>query len=263
MFKELLNTVSKNISTIRSIIHTNDQLRKIVFGESAVTRWELDEDIELTALMWSVPSAADWRVYDHCAVITRLYAIYEGFIEDLVRDWIMCLPNIFPRYSDLAEKIRGTHQIGVANLLLELKKKKHRFEHLSVEKVVRGLFLGVSGSEDKYELVPDAFLLHDQNLWKEALEKLFADAGIPDAWNWVKEHRDVKHFVKEVLANEKTAEGELKELIGYRNEAAHGAVIDNVLGSSTLLEFCNFVEVNKNQADNNNHHCSGVNFQLQ
>jgi hypothetical protein len=243
MFQELIETVIVNISTVRSIIQTNDRLREIIFSKSPIIEQESKENTELILLRQVVPSTTDWRVYDHCAVVTRLYAIYESFVEDLVTDWILYLPEIFPCYSDLAEEIRGTHQIGVAQLLQELKKKKSRFAHLSVEEVIRGLFFGVAGGESKYDLVPDAFLLHDQNLRKEALEKLFANAGIQSAWNWVEKHRDIRLFVEEVLGSENTAEGELNELISYRNDAAHSAVIDNVLGSSTLLELCNFVEV--------------------
>jgi hypothetical protein len=54
-------------------------------------------------------------------------------------------------------------------LLLEL--KKNRYEHLSLEEVIRGLFHGVTGEKD-YEILPDAFLFHEQNLRREPLEKM-------------------------------------------------------------------------------------------
>jgi hypothetical protein len=242
MFQAHLKTVKVNISTIRSIIQTNERLRGIAFGEGTATRQELEEGAEfiISALMQDAPKATEWRVYDHCAVVTRLYAIYEHFVEDLITDWVQRLPDLFPLYSELADRIRETHRMGVGRLLLDL--TKNRFQHLSTEGVVRGLFFGITGGEEKYELVPDAFLLHEQNLRREALEKLFADAGISNAWGWVEKHRVVKRFVEEIRANENTAEGELNELITYRNEAAHGAVIDNFLGSNALLELCDFVE---------------------
>ncbi|MCL1473859.1 MAE_28990/MAE_18760 family HEPN-like nuclease [Argonema antarcticum] len=241
MFDELLKIVSINISTIRKIIQTNDRLRGIVFGDETVIQQELDENTQLTKLIEDIPSNREWRVYDHCAAVTRLYAIYEGFVEELIRNWVQSLPEMFPLYSDLNDKIRETHQIGVGKLLLELKKKKNRFQHLSVEKVVRGLLRGVT-DEEKYELVSDAFLLHEQNLRKEAIEQLFSGAGIPNTWVWVENHRAIKHFVENVRARENTAEGELEQLIEYRNEAAHRAIIDETLGEKELLDLCNFVE---------------------
>lgn len=238
MFQELLNTVKVKTSTVRALIQTNERLREIVFGKGSVTRQESDEETELTVLIKGVPGVTEWRVYDHCAVVTRLYAIYERFVENLITDWVRLLPSIFPRYVDLEETIQNTHRAGVGRLLCDL--KKNRFEHLSIDQVVRGLFRGVTG-EEEYALLPDAFLLHEQNLWKGVLEQLLTSAGIPNAWGWVEKHRAVKHFL-EVRVSENTAEGELNELITYRNEAAHGAVIDNFLGSNALLELCEFIE---------------------
>jgi len=238
MFQELLNTVNVKTSTVRALIQTNERLREIVFGRGSVTRQESDEDTELTRLIKGVPGVTDWRVYDHCAVVTRLYAIYERFVENLITDWVRLLPSIFPRYVDLEETIQNTHRTGVGRLLCDL--KKNRFEHLSIDQVVQGLFRGVTG-EEEYALLPDAFLLHEQNLRKGVLEQLLAGAGIQNAWAWVEKHRAVKHFL-EVRVSENTAEGELNELVTYRNEAAHGAVIDNFLGSNALLELCEFIE---------------------
>lgn len=232
MFQQLLATVRTNISTVRSIIKTNDRLRDIAFGGGAIT------NPLFSTLTQNIPSAKEWRVYDHCSVVTRLYAIYERFVENLVGDWLGLLPGLFPRYSDLEESIQNTHQMGVGRLLIEM--KKNRYGHLSIEEVVRGLFRGVTGEE--YQLLPDAFLLHEQNLRRQPLEKLFADAGIPNAWAWVEKHRAIKNFVEEIRGSQNTAEGELNELISYRNDAAHGEPIDNFLGSDALLELCDFVE---------------------
>lgn len=239
MFDELLKIVSVNVSTVRKIIQTNDRLRGIVFREDTTIQQELDENTHLTKLIEAIPSEREWQVYDHCAVVTRLYAIYERFVEDLIAEWLELLPGIVTKYSDLEERIKDTHQIGVGRLLLDLKKK--RFEHLSLNEVIQGLFNGVTGKK-KYKLIPDAFLLHEQNLRREVLEKLFADAGISNAWGWVDKHRKVKQFIEEVRGSQNTAEGELNELITYRNDAAHGSIVDDILGTEKLLELGDFVE---------------------
>jgi hypothetical protein len=242
MFQEQLRTVSEQIQTVRSIIATSKKLRDILFQPMRNENLKTDKSSKILSLKNIAPSLNDWQIYDHCSAVTRLYAIYENFVENIITDWIVLLPSLFQNYSDLAEEVRSTHQIGVAQLLQELKKKKSRFEHLSVEEVIRGLFLGVSNSENQYDLVPEAFLLHDQNLRKEALEKLFADAGLPKAWSWIERHRDMKFFVEEVRANENTPEGELKQLINYRNESAHGGIVSSFLDTNTLLTLCEFVE---------------------
>ncbi|MFB8790354.1 MAG: MAE_28990/MAE_18760 family HEPN-like nuclease [Potamolinea sp.] len=238
MFNELLQTVSVSIATVRSILQTNDRLRKILFAQDHVTRQILEENKEFKSLLDVAPTETEWLVCDHCAAVTRLYAIYERFVEDLISDWLRFLPELFSRYSDLGEKVKNTHREGVGRLLLDL--NKNRFQHLSVDKVVQGLFSGITDTE-KYTLLPEAFLLHEQNLRKEVIEKIFQDAGIENAWKWVINHREIKNFVEEIRGSQNTAEGELKQLIDYRNEAAHGSV-DEILGTQKLLDLGYFVE---------------------
>ncbi|MBD1929406.1 hypothetical protein H6F74_24645 [Trichocoleus sp. FACHB-90] len=238
MFDKLLKRVNLNIATVRRMIETNDKLKGIVFGKDSAIKQELDDNEKFTELREVVPNEIEWQVYDHCAVVTRLYAIYERFVEDLITDWLGLIPNLVSDYSDLPDRIKNTHREGVGRLMVDL--NKSRFKHLSVEKVVRGLLYGVAGNET-YELIPDAFLLHEQNLRKDVLDKLFADAGIENAWKWVINHRGIKNFLEEIRGDQNTAEGELNQLVAYRNEAAHGAV-DQILGTQELLDMGDFVE---------------------
>ncbi|QSV64789.1 MAG: hypothetical protein HEQ26_20590 [Dolichospermum sp. DL01] len=240
MFQNLLMAVKANISAIRSIIRTNDKIREIAFGDVSIHTEETQKI--LINISQDIPELTDWRVYHHCAVVTRLYAIYETFIEDLIEDWLFLLPSLYPNYSDLEKTIRKTHQNGVGRLLQEISKEdNYRYKNLSAQQVMYGLLNGETG-EDKYELLPDAFLFHEQNLRKNSLEKLLANAGIFNSWSWIVKHRDVKYFIEEIRANENSLEQELNTLISYRNEAAHGTDIDNWLAANALLELCDFVE---------------------
>ncbi|MEG4329431.1 MAE_28990/MAE_18760 family HEPN-like nuclease [Microcoleus sp. herbarium5] len=214
-----------------------DLLRKIVSQDSSDIK-ELKENPEFAALIEEIPSKDEWRIYDRSAVVTRLYAIYERFVEDLISDWLRRMPDLVPRYSDLEEKIQNTHREGIGRLLIGI--KKNRFQHLSVEKVVQGLSCGITDT-GKYELLPDAFLLHEQNLRKEMLEKVLENAGIDEAWKWVTNHKEIKYFVEEVRGRQNTAEGELNQLVDYRNEAAHGST-NQILGTQELLDLGDFVE---------------------
>ncbi|MEG4057113.1 MULTISPECIES: MAE_28990/MAE_18760 family HEPN-like nuclease [unclassified Microcoleus] len=237
MFDELIETVCLKISTVRSMIKTNDRLREIVFQDSSDIK-ELKENPEFAALIEVIPSKQEWRIYDRSAVVTRLYAIYERFVEDLISDWLRRMPDLVPRYSDLGQTVQNTHQEGIGRLLIDI--KKNRFQHLSVEKVVQGLSCGITDT-GKYELLPDAFLLHEQNLRKEVLETVLKNAGIDEAWKWVINHKEIKYFVEEVRGSQNTAEGELKQLVDYRNKAAHGST-DEILGTQELLDLGDFVE---------------------
>ena len=239
MFEELTEIVNRDITTIRSIIKTNNYLRAKLFSKDTATQESLKNNPQLMDLKALLPDDTTWKVYEHCSVVTRLYSIYESFVEKLITGWINYLPEIYPDYSDLPETIRNTHSVGVGNLLLELRKEKSRLRDLSVEQVIRGLYLGITNQPEQYDLIAEAFIIHQQNLRKEAIEQLFTNAGIPQSWNWIKEHRKMKIIVEDI---DNTAEGELKELIEYRNDAAHGGIVDNVLGEEKLLNLCNFIK---------------------
>lgn len=231
MFDYLLRNVNVSIDSIRAIIETNDRLSKIVANEN--------DHQEIVELIKGFPNEKEWRLYEHCAVVTRLYAIYENFVEKLISAWLQNLPQLVENYLKLDERIKNTHQEGIGRLLLEL--RKDRFKDFSINQVIRGLFYGTTNDNKNYELLPEAFLLHDQNLRKDILEKLFADAGISNTWQWVIKHRKVKNFIEEIRGNQNTAEGELNQLISYRNEAAHG-VVDQILGTQELLDLCEFIK---------------------
>lgn len=98
----------------------------------------------------------------------------------------------------------------------------------------------MAGDRD-YQLIPEAFLFHEQNLRKEVLDKMFADAGIPNAWTWVEKYRTIKQFVEKIRGSQNPTEAELKQLIQYRNEAAHGAEVSQILSSQELLDLGEFV----------------------
>jgi hypothetical protein len=219
------------------MIKINDRLRKIVFQDSSDIK-QLKENPEFAPLIEVIPSKREWQIYDRCAVVTRLYAIYEDCVEDLISDWLRRMPDLVPRYSDLGQTVQNTHREGIGRLLIDI--KQNRFQHLSVEKVVQGLSCGITDT-GKYELLPDAFLLHEQNLRKKALETVLKNAGIDEAWKWVSNHKEIKYFVEEVRGRQNTAEGELKQLVDYRNEAAHGST-DEILGTQELLDLADFVE---------------------
>lgn len=246
MFNEILKEVRLNISTIRAIIQTNDRLRNIAFEKSDLTFQELiKQNTVLNQLIEGVPrDRSEWRIYDSCTVMTRLYAIYEHFIEELIGDYLLEISKLFT-YAELPDKIKNTHREGVGRLLVEM--KKNRFQHLSTAQVIRGLFYGVtedsqiSNPVNSYELFPEAFLLHDQNLRGDILNSLFANIGITDVWNWIKKNRDIKKFVADEVSNT-PPDTVLNELISYRNEAAHGFV-ETILNSKDLLKYGDFLEI--------------------
>jgi MAE_28990/MAE_18760-like HEPN len=243
MYNNVFETASEEIETIRSIIKVHEKLREL---QSVDTR---DLPLLVTELIEILPKRGNWTVYEHCSVITRLYSIYESFVESIIHEWIDRLPLIVMDYSQLDEIIRRSHAANIGNLLTKMCNRKDGFEDTLVKDTLEGLYQGVSGNRN-YQLLRDAFSGHEQNLRKDILEELFREAGIHDhCWAWVQKHPKVIKIITEKESTEarnRETETRLKDFIQDRNEAAHGKVTtdkSSLLNNRLLLELCDFVEV--------------------
>src|SRR5262245_43292727 len=153
MFAELLDRTIAAIGSVRSVLRTNDQLRSLVFATEPDVQ-ELQNAV--SAHLGTPPDPTLCRVYDHCAAVTRLYAIYERFVVEIVADWLALLPKLVPNYQALESAVHKEHRKGVARVLHNLASMK--FRHLTSLDAVRGFYEAVSGA-DSYELLPEAFAL--------------------------------------------------------------------------------------------------------
>jgi hypothetical protein len=236
MFEGLLNNLNDDINTIRSIINISEKLREIIADNPSQLNTE-----DLKYIQANAPLRYNWLVNDHCSSITRLYALYENFVENLVGDWIILLPQLYSCYQDLPKSVRNQHQTGCATLLSN-EYKRNRFDSLSERDIIKNLFDTEYENTSRYNLTSAAFLLHEANLRKEQLTQLLANAGISatDSWQWIENHKKVKNFIDNNSRG--SVENELKNFIELRNNSAHGKV-DTVLNANDLLKLCDFVEV--------------------
>ena len=92
-----------------------------------------------------------------------------------------------------------------------------------------------------YQIQPEALLRVEQNLRMAELQRLFSQCGLMNIEAWINSHSAMKGFFAEQSRLSETAASELKQIVEYRNEAAHGEV-DDVLGTQVLIEFTHFFE---------------------
>lgn len=240
MFSSLLLRVSEEIETVKCALAACDLVRETLFPAVAdPEECKREDNAFVTALRKCAPSAATWKVIDHCAAFTRLYAVYECFVFDLVKEWLRLLPELYRTYEALPPGVKDGHRTGVAEILARL--GGDRYAHLSEEAIIRGIYRGLSNA-GSYDLLSDAFLIDDQNLRRDALSKLMSRVGIPDSWKWVSEHYLTQRFMLEVRGDTETPESELRSFVQYRNEAAHG-VVASVLGREEIGKIAEFVGI--------------------
>ncbi len=186
-----------------------------------------------------VPGRAEWGVYDHCSGITRLYAVYERFIADLATAWLKLVPSLFSSYSSLPEPLRKQHIRGVARVLPKLDERRYR--HLTGQQVMEGLYRGQKNNGE-YELLYELFAITERNLRLDALTELFARVAIPGIQVWLAHHGELQAFMATVYGGQETVDSKLNALVSYRNDAAHGEDIDQVLGLNEFINLAAFVE---------------------
>jgi len=232
MFPALLTKVLQQVDTVRRSIETTDEARNLLSSAPNLA--------ELATLRGKAPSSTDWRIYDHCAALTRLYAIYENFVQEIVGDLLSILPTLF-KYADLPNSFHEEHRFGVAHVLQQVGKTAPRYRSLSTEDIVKDYYEAVSGVAANYRILPLVMLRSEQNLRMNILELIFNRIGISGLSEWLARHRLTEDFIHGIRGNQNTIEAELTSFIQYRNEAAHGEVV-NVLGREALLEYCAFID---------------------
>ena len=236
MFSTYSEKLREEAETIKSVLMTHDQIRSLIYSSDGAVIPSAGSD-PLVSLKATAPSLLPWRIYDHCAAYTRLYAVYEQFIRDIVSAWLKALPDLYKQYQSLPEGIRKGHRIGVAEILSRL--AGGRYEHLSEHVVLQGIHDGVSG-KTPYSLLADAFILDGPNFRAETLNELFARIGISDGWAWVSTHGMIQRFIEDECGESSSAESELRSFVQNRNNAAHGEV-DEIVGMEGIKKVADFI----------------------
>ena len=237
MVSRLVEECVAEISTVKSLIAVSEKLRAMLGGHWDAAAQAVVQHPLVADVLTNVPQPADWKVFEHCATLTRLYAIFERCVSRVVRAWLAELPLNSEKYESLGATFQGIHRRGVARVLLDL--DKDRFSHLKVDGVLSGFMDAVNG-KTPYSVLPEAFLFDNRSLKRERLDELFAQVRLKGGWAWVGNHRFVTGFIKQVRGGGNTPEAELRTFVNYRNDAAHGNV-DQVLASGPLAEYADFM----------------------
>jgi hypothetical protein len=252
MFSSFTTRLRTEVETIKLVLDTHESLRNIVFpqegsagqengaAQNEVRDVEAPTDERITQIRQSAPPRPAWQVYDHCAAFTRLYAVYEAFVEDLVSDYLRILPEIYSRYEELPASVTTQHRVGIGQILLKLG-KDGPYKELAERDIVQGLSHGLSGNPN-YSLLRDAFLIDPQNYRAETVAKVFSYLGFEDCWSWVEKHPLMKAFMQDRRDVNETPKTLLHDFVSYRNKASH-TVVGDIVSIEEIKSISDFVVV--------------------
>src|ERR1039458_3690790 len=108
MLRSEIADVISSVEGLKLCISASDRPCCLSHGDTSAT-----PTIEFNRVIGQAPQRADWIVFNHCAGITRLYAIFECFAATVIESWLRILPVLFSNYSALPDVLRGEHKAGV------------------------------------------------------------------------------------------------------------------------------------------------------
>jgi hypothetical protein len=231
--------VHRRIAAICAVSQFNDHIRSHVIDEADLSAAAAAAGAaRYVEARRHVAEALQWKVFSHCASVTRLYALYEAFVYDLIAAWLKAAPSLYTSYAQLPEALVTQHRVGVG-VLLQKFGGGARTEDLTELGIVGPLYSGLSGQQE-FALIPDAFFIDLRNLRHDELCGLFRRVSLGDLSAWLAEHSELQAMCDSAGT---TLVGRLKELVEYRNEAAHAREdIRETLGVSAFQEIANFIQ---------------------
>ncbi len=237
MFSSLTGQLGKEVEALKKILGVNAKLRDLHAGGHARN----SSDTIFAEVLSAAPDRINWRVFDHCAAVTRLYALYEQFVESLVEDYLRQLPEIYSSYSDLPPALRIQHRTGTGQILQKWS-EGGPYGHLAETSVASGLVDGLRG-QPAYTLLADVFLIEPHNYRADILVKVFGHLGLIDCFSFVKKQPEMRAFMLTRDATE-TPETVLRDIVELRNQASHGSVSqDQIVSVQELFSYAAFVQI--------------------
>ncbi|MEG3146338.1 MAE_28990/MAE_18760 family HEPN-like nuclease [Sphingomonas sp. RT2P30] len=237
MFSQSYNRAIAGIDSALAYLFVNGLSRNMI-STYRLPMEPTNCEVDIDHMRSSGPTSMQWRVQDHCAAVSRIYALFEQFCENLLADWIEfrakgCLYNLLP------DKIKEGYASGIVFVLGNISRVK--YSHLVEGTLISEYNTALSG-EIGYVLSAECLPHHKNNLrWDDLLE-IFSRCGIPDLVSSVSRHPVLtSHFQTEKKIVEQTS-SKLTSFIQYRNDAAHGLVeVEQILGFEELRDYADFI----------------------
>ncbi|MEJ2818663.1 MAE_28990/MAE_18760 family HEPN-like nuclease [Caulobacter sp. CCG-8] len=237
MHTALLDRSLEALDAVRKHISFSANLRSQVGAASFRCRADGAPCFDMEHILGDAADATSWRVIDHCAAVTRTYALFESFVLEILREYLTFLSGSYT-LTELGQEFKSKYTRGVGQILID--QDKQRFRSLDMTSIIRAAADAVSDRAN-YQIQPEALLRAEQNLRMTELQRLFSQCGLSGVEQWVTSHSAVEEFFTTQSRLSETAASELRQIVDYRNEAAHGDV-DDVLGADVLIEFTHFFD---------------------
>lgn len=227
MFHVPLDGALRAVDALKSNLLFNRAVREFLAANNSLPR-ELPQS----------PPLDEWKRLDYSTTVTRLYQIYESLVHDSISEWLADLCKMV-KYSELPGEVRMAHRNGVGFIIQNIDGR--RYENLSLSAIIRDYEISLS-EKSPYNLLSDAFLLHNRNLRLDEIISIFRSCGMTiNLTDWLKHHRLSKSESLQLIGHP-TVEKCLSAFIDLRNGASHATKkVSDVIGEDLLLAYAEFI----------------------
>jgi hypothetical protein len=173
------------------------------------------------------------KVYSVSSCVTRLYAIYERFVETAVSDYLDALSDC-ASFESLSAGFKNEYRMGISHILSKI--DQGRYDHLNHEEVVKWYYGAITNGQP-YRFVTDALTRHEENLRIQAVENILNKIQLTDLGRWLAVHPKLKELYPDELSFYPQLEAEVRSFVQLRNDASHGT-LEDLEGRDNLIRLC-------------------------
>jgi hypothetical protein len=132
MYYAFVERTRRSIDALKRHLITSDAMRSAIHDGLLVCKFEVPR-FDQRFSRDSVPTTSDWRVIDHGLAVTRIYAVYEQFAHEMIREHLVLMQTNI-KFIDLPQNIQDSYRNGIAEILN--KKNSSRYKDLDLTAVV-------------------------------------------------------------------------------------------------------------------------------
>lgn len=178
----------------------------------------------------------DMKHYSVSSSVTRLYGIFEHYVETLIADYLDVIPDLCS-FNELSESMRKEYRVGISHLLSRL--DGPRYGHLNHNDLIRWYHEALA-DQRPYRFVPEALTRHDENLRMAVLGGMLKRVQLDDLQGWFAHHDSIQALYAEQTSVWEQVESELRNFVELRNDAAHGS-LSTLPGPEALQRHCELI----------------------
>jgi len=189
------------------------------------------------------------KIFEYKATIISLYGLLEKYIEIWIKEYLDSISSLQAKYSEIDEKIRDNHFDQSLKLISTITSYRElaKYQHLTKEQVLIKLNQCITDTEN-YRFNTEAFVISSGNLKHKQIVILFQLINVKLnellAYNktlvdHIKEEKQIQNIDNLKVD---TLYSSIDNLVGKRNEIAHGSETIDILSKSELEPYIEFLE---------------------